>query len=84
MIGWASIQLSVMRCARCYKMAMMTSASSKRKADICADKAAMCINPVLKASWLEMDIHWRALAGDIDAEATTTRLMQSARSRNDR
>lgn len=50
-----------------------------RKADMCADKAETCIDPDLKASWLEMDIQWRALARDINSQATTARLMQSAR-----
>jgi hypothetical protein len=49
------------------------------KAEMCALQAALCAGSALEVDWLVMAMHWRDLAGDSSDQATTARLMQSAR-----
>jgi hypothetical protein len=58
---------------------MMSSIICCQQADICETRGAECADSALRTDWLEMARHWRELAGDRNAQATTARLMQARR-----
>lgn len=57
----------------------MSSSSCSQQADLCETRGAECADSELRAGWLEMARHWRGLAGDKNAQATTARFMQERR-----
>jgi len=54
---------------------MMSRESCAAKAAMCEGRASDCLNTVYHVQWLEMAMAWRALAGDTNAGATLSRLM---------
>jgi hypothetical protein len=58
---------------------MMSSNVCFQQADMCETRGVECADSELRTGWLEMARHWRELAGDKDAQATTARLMQGRR-----
>jgi hypothetical protein len=62
----------------CQEFAMMSSGVCYQQAELCEARATESTGTTLRAVWLEMAHHWRGLAGDDNAQATTARLMAEA------